>query len=78
MDNLLKQLDFDIRAIEYLSVITARVTPHNIEVVRKEFKNDSDALLEEIFAVDEVRKSNKNGVILLTKVKRHNRRKKTA
>jgi len=79
MDTLLKQIDFDLKAIEYLSIITTRVTPHNIEVVRNEFKNDADALLDAILSVDEVRKSNKNGVILLTKVKRYNsKRRKSA
>jgi len=78
MESLINQINFDCLAIEYLSAITAKVTPHNIEVVRNEFKNDADALLDAILSVDEVRKSNKNGVILLTKVKRYNRRRKTA
>jgi len=76
MEELLKQIDFDIKAIEYLSVITAKVTPHNIQVVRKEFNNDSDALLDAILSVDECRKSNKNAIILQTKVKRFNYKKR--
>jgi len=76
MDDLLKQLDFDVKAIEYLSCINAKVTPSNLQVIRNEFKNDPDDLLEAILNIDEVRKCNKNGVILQTKVKRFSNRKK--
>lgn len=77
MDALLEQIQFDCLALEYLSIIEAKITPHNIQAVRDYFKNDADSLLDGILNIDHVRKS-KNKTIFLTKVKRFNKRRKTA
>jgi hypothetical protein len=78
MESLIKQINFDIKAIDYLKAITAEISPYNIQTARTCFNNNPDDLLDAIISIDEVRKCTKNAVILQAKVKRFNKRRKKA
>jgi len=77
VDEILNQINFDLLACRYLKQIDAAITPPNIAKAREIFKNDSDALLDTILSIDEVRKaSGKDYIVSVTKIKR--RKKKAA
>jgi hypothetical protein len=79
MESLLKQLNYDIMSMEYLARIDAKLNPANLQVIRNYFNNDSDTLLDAILSMDECRKAKGNVIIeQFRKVKRYNRRRKTA
>jgi hypothetical protein len=63
MDNLTNQLNFDCMAVQYLAIIEAKATSSNLQIIREQFKNNQDDLLDGILNIDEVRKS-RNRVII--------------
>ena len=77
MNELLKQLNFDILACQYLERIDAVVSPANLAKARELFQNDSDLILDSIIGIDQARAINsEDHTVSVSKIRR--RKKKAA
>ena len=71
MPNLLKQIDFDSLAVDYLHAISARVNSKNLTTTQRIFKNDIDLLLDAVISVDEARTINNPEIENIRKIRRY-------
>ena len=62
-ETIVKWIEFDIRASEYLNCVGAPVTSKNLEIVQDIFEENIDKLFYAILSIDEVRKSKQNIVM---------------
>ena len=74
MENLIKQLNFDILAMKYLQKIDAAVTAENLNTCRTVFQNNIDTLLDAVLGVDTARAVDSSEVENTRKIRRHKRK----